>query len=124
MQESFLLVRKIESLLLDSANGKDISIPEEIGNLYEGDIDFRKLKLHLQMLLDAVKSTPLDGLAICEVTRVQTICDIFNQQSSIKALLSEVHKLFLIYFTIPVTTATAERSFQPLSVLKLTFGIQ
>ena len=27
--------------------------------MYEGDIDFRKLKLHLQMLPDAVKSTPL-----------------------------------------------------------------
>ena len=108
MQKSFLLVRKIESLLIDSANGKDVSIPKEISDLYKDDIDFRKLKLHLQMLPDAVKATPLDGIYVRKVTRVQTICDIFNEQSSIKALLSEVHKLILIYLTIPVTTATAE----------------
>lgn len=30
MQESFLLVRKIERLLLDSANGKDVSISKEV----------------------------------------------------------------------------------------------
>jgi len=33
MQGSFLLVRKIESLLIDSANGRDVSIPEEISDL-------------------------------------------------------------------------------------------
>ena len=42
----------------------------------------------------------------------------FNQQSSIKALLSEVHKLILIYLTIPVTTATAEQSFSALKRIK------
>jgi len=63
------------------------------------DIDFQKLKLHLQMLPDAVKATPLDGVYARKVTRVQTICDLFNEQSSIKALLSEVHKLILIYLT-------------------------
>lgn len=89
--------------------------------MYKDDIDFQKLKLHLQMLPDAVKATPLDGIYVRKVTRVQTICDIFNEQPSVKALLSEVHKLILIYLTIPVTTATAERS---LSVLKLTCGIQ
>ena len=118
MQESFLFVRKIETLLIDSANGKDVSIPREVSDLYKDDIDFQKLELHLQMLPDAIKCTPLDGIYIREVTRVQTICDIFNQQSSIKALLSEVHKLVLIYLTIPVTTATAERSFSALKRIK------
>ena len=70
------------------------------------------------MLPDAVKATPLDGVYVRKVTRVQTICDIFNEQSSIKALLSEVHKLILIYLTIPVTTATAERSFSTLKHVK------
>ena len=75
------------SLLIDSANGKDVLIPKEVSDLYRNDIDFRKLELHLQMLPDAVyvRSTPLDGVYVREVTRVQTSCDIFNQQSSIKA---------------------------------------
>ena len=75
MQESFLLVTKIELLIVQ------VSIPEEISDLYKEDIDFRKLKLHLQMLPDAVKSTPLDGIYVHKVTRVQTICDIFKYKS-------------------------------------------
>lgn len=47
MQGSFLLVRKIESLLIGSANGRDVSFPEEISDSYKDDIDFQKLKLHL-----------------------------------------------------------------------------
>ena len=70
------------------------------------------------MLPDTVKSSTLDGIYVREVTRVQTICDIFNQQSSIKALLSEVYKLIVIYLTIPVTTATAERIFSALKRIK------
>ena len=34
-------------------------------------IDMQKLKLHLQLLPDAIKSMPLDGIPIREVTRVQ-----------------------------------------------------
>ena len=40
------------------------------------DIDFRRLKLHLQMLPDAVKATLLDGIYVRKITRVQTICKI------------------------------------------------
>ena len=63
----FLLVRKIESLLIDSANSEDVSIPEDISDLYKDDIDFPNLKLHLQMLPDAVRATPLDGVYVCKV---------------------------------------------------------
>ena len=42
---------------------------------------------------------------------VQTLCDVFNKQTSFKTMLSEVHKLVLLYLTVPVTTATAECSF-------------
>lgn len=118
IQESFLLVRKIETILLDSANGKAVSLPQEICSLYQKDIDFPKLKLHLQMLPDAIKAKPFDGIHIREVTKIQTICDVLNDQPSVKSLLTEIHKLLLIYLTIPVTTATAERSFSALKRVK------
>jgi len=65
------------------------------------------------MLPDAVKATPLDGIYARKVTKVQTICDIFNEQSSIKALLLEVHKLILIYLSIPVTQQQLSEGFPP-----------
>ena len=69
------------------------------------------------MLLDAIKAVPLDGITIREVTRVQTLCDAFNKQTSFKTM-SEVHKLMLLYLTVPVTTATAEHSFSRLKHIK------
>ena len=79
--------------------------------MYQKDIGFSKLSQYLKMLPDAIKAGPLDGITICEVTRVQTLCDVFNKQASFKTMLSEVLKLVLLYLTVPVTTATAERSF-------------
>ena len=45
------------------------------------------------MLSDAIKSTPLNGIHIKEVTKISTICDVFNETPSMKKLLSEVHTL-------------------------------
>ena len=93
-------------------------VPQDICTIYRKDIDFNKLVLHLKMLPDAIKAVPLDGWQIHEVTKVQTICDVFNKQTSFKVMLSEVHKLVLLYLTVPVTTATAERSFSGLKRIK------
>ena len=67
--------------------------------------------VQLQMLPDAVKTTPLDGILIKQVTRIQTLCQVFNNQPRLKILLSEIHNLLRIYLTIPVTTPMAERNF-------------
>ena len=87
--------------------------------MYQKDIDFSKLSLHLKMLPDAFKAVPLDGITICEVTRVQTLCDVFNKKASFKKMLSEFHKLVLLYLTVPVTTATAEHNFSGLKRIKM-----
>ena len=114
-QDNFLLVQKIEGMLLDSANGKDVSIPPKIDQIYKDDINMERLLLYLKMLPDAIKSY---STRILEVTRVQTICDVFNENEGIKSLLTEVHKLLKIFLTIPVTTASAERSFSALKRIK------
>ena len=49
---------------------------------------------------------------------VQALCDVFNKQASFKTMLSEVHKLVLLYLTVPVTTATAQYSFSGLKRIK------
>ena len=117
-QEGFLLMRKMERLLLDSANSREVVIADEIKNLYSADIDFDKLSLQLKLLPDAIKAVPLQGIRITQVTKLQTICTVFEEQHSLKVILSEIHKLIRIYLTVPVTTATAERSFSALRRMK------
>ena len=64
-QKNFILVRSIERLLIESANGKHVALSEEIV------FDMQKLNLHLQVLPEAIKSVSLDGIPIKQVTRVQ-----------------------------------------------------
>ena len=92
-QEGFLLMRNMERLLLDSANSREVVIPDEIKNLYSADIDFDKLSLQLKLLPDAIKAVPLQGIRITQVTKLQTICTVFEEQHSLKVILSEIHKL-------------------------------
>ena len=46
-----------------------------------------------------------------QVTHVQTFCQVFNNESTHKILLIEVHKSLRIYLKIPVTNLTTERIF-------------
>ena len=61
---------------------------------YQSDIDFQKLKLHLQILPDAIKAVPLNGIQIRQVTLIQTICDVFNEQSSLKECYQKYINLY------------------------------
>ena len=110
-----MFIRTIECILIDSANGKNVSVPIKVKSLYKDDIDMEKLSLHLKMLPDAIKSS---SPCIVEVTRIKTICDVFNECQGVKKLLTEVDKLLKLFLTIPVTTATAERSFSALKRIK------
>ena len=53
-----------------------------------------------------------------EVTRIQTICHVLNDQPGVKNLLTEVHKLLWINYTILVTAASAKGSFSALICIK------
>ncbi len=43
---------------------------------------------------------------------------MLNENPTCKTLLSEVHKLLKLYYTIPVTTSSAERNFSALKRIK------
>lgn len=65
----FLFIHRMESLLIDSKNFSDMQ------KCYKNDIELQKLKIHLEMLQDAVTATPMDNyVPIKKVTRVQTLC--------------------------------------------------
>ena len=65
----------------------------EVLETYKNDIDTKKLKLHLQLLPDAINSVNLNGVPIKEVTQISTICDVFNTQPTLKSFITEIHKL-------------------------------
>ena len=53
-----------------------------------------------------------------EVTRIQSICDVFNKESSLKKFLTDIHRLLKLYLMIPVTTVSSEWSFSALKCVK------
>jgi hypothetical protein len=112
----------IETLLVTAANSTtiDLELPEEL-QLYENDIDLNKLKTQLQMLPDFVQTRNVkipNCIPIKSISNVRTICDIMNEINISKEMLSEVLKLLKIFYTIPVTTSSAERTFSALRRLK------
>ena len=121
-QKFLALPKAVEKLLLDSSQDSDetaISIPDIIVNAYSRDIDIAKLKRQLPMLPDLIKSyKSAQGLAKLHVTSMRTLADILLAVPLAKEMFSELDKLLRIYFTIPITTATSERSFSVLRRVK------
>ena len=65
-----------------------------------------------------IKTAFIGSIPVTKVTNVRTIAEAMNKSDVSKAMLSEVDKLLKLYFTFPVTTATAERSFSSLWRIK------
>ena len=53
-----------------------------------------------------------------QVTNIRTMCEAVNKTPAAKTLLGEVHKLLLMYLTLPVVSAASERTFSALRRLK------
>ena len=70
------------------------------------------LNRQLPILVDIIK----EGCpTVRKITSMHMVCDPMNSNKVYKSVASEVHKLFRLYFTIPITSSTGERTF---SVLK------
>ena len=67
------------------------------------------------MVQDMIK-TAMDG-SIKKTTNLRTIAQAMDKSNIFKNMLSEIDKLLKIYFTIPITSATAERGFSSQSLL-------
>ena len=93
----------LESVLLNAANGLNyqdqLTVVQQ--SCYKDDFNFSRLESQL-------------GPSVRKVTSVRTICDAMNAQTMYKSMLSEVHKQLRLYLTVPITTATSERTFSAL----------
>ena len=117
------MAAKMEQILLEAASGDCCTVErlEEELQIYEKDMSMVQLHLQLQMLPNLVNtrnSLRKDQPPITKITKVRTSAELLTEVEVGKNMLPEVSTLLQIYFTLPVTTATAERSFSALRRLK------
>ena len=118
-QESLKLLIEIERLLVDACNGNAGQPSRTLQELCESEIDFKRLEAQLAMLPDLVKTVNLQSVSqgqvvIRQVIAISTVCDIMNSSFFGKSMFSEVYELLRIYLTVPMTSASAERTFSTL----------
>ena len=105
---------EIEVLMIKHANGnfKD-TIPEDINNFLNDDVDLGQLQIQLCMLPDLIKTA--SNNSVKGVTNIRIIADAMLKSEMYQKMLTEIDKLLLPF---PVTTSTAERSFSTLRRIK------
>ena len=121
IKRALKILGQIESLLINACNGQVNQPSDTLESLYLADIDFQRLQVQLAMLPDLLKvvnEQDPTGIKITQVTTISTICDLVNTSSFGKSMFSEVNTLLRVYLTVPMTSATAERSFSSLRRLK------
>ena len=113
------LAALLEKTLLDAANGSFSTLPTQL-EIYNHDINTDRLIVQLKMFPELIRTYNEQNPTTCikEVTLLSTLSEIMNAVESSKKLFSEVRTLLQIVHTIPVTSATAERTFSVLRRLK------
>ena len=118
-QKSFEVLREIENIVIDSSNSKPVEPSANFQTIYSSDLHLQDLKIQLLMLPDFLNTVIKENnLGIKKITSISTLCQVFNTCYFGKTMLNQVHKLLQIYLTIPMTTATAGRTFSTLRRLK------
>ena len=116
-QEDLFIIKEIEMLMIKYSNGNfEDAVPENVNNFLKDDVDLSRLQIQLRMLPNLIKIAFNDSVK--EVTNIRTIASAMLESEVYQKMLTEIHKLLISYFTFPVTTSTAERSFSSLRRLK------
>ena len=118
-QNSLAVLHELEDILNTSCNGNVKKPSNQLCNLYSSDIDIDRLMPQLSMMPELINVFNKEsGAKVKKVTTVRAICDMRNNTSISKVMFSEMDKLLKIYLTVPVTTATAEKTFSTMRRIK------
>jgi len=111
-QEDIGVINSLESFLIDNANDNSTSMPDNLETyLKDTGFDLERLKVQVPVLPSVIKTS---SQAIKQETSVRTIVGAMAESDIYKGMLPEIDRLLKLYLTLPVTTATAERSFSSL----------
>lgn len=95
-----------------------LHVHDMVQEMYSKDFDMLRLSTHLNMLPDIVKQyNAISVTPLKKVTTVQTVCSMMNEVPGAKSLCSELDRTLKL-LTIPVTTATSERTLSVMRRLK------
>ena len=117
-QETFNFLISIEQLILDAANGQaPLHMSEELSKTLKGDVEVEQLMNELNMLNSVVKCAEP---GIGRVTSLRTVIDIFSSSAhpNMKNVYRNIHTVIRLYLTVPLSNASAERSFSALRRIK------
>ncbi|XP_046842007.1 zinc finger MYM-type protein 1-like [Xenia sp. Carnegie-2017] len=114
-QDDLFQIKCIEKLLLNSMKERGVSLDGLSNSLIDKDV----LRMQLDDLPTILGLYNADQKKkITEVTRISTIAEIFSAMPSTKKRCSEIHKLIILYYTMPLSSASCERTFSVMHRLK------
>ncbi len=113
-QEDLSLLKSIEQILLSAMKKRGVPL----SGLTSSFIDKENLKTQLDNLPTIIGLYNVEQKKITETTRISTIAQIFNAIPSAKKQCSEVHKLIMLYYTVPLASASCECAFSCMRQLK------
>ncbi|KAF0296816.1 hypothetical protein FJT64_018062 [Amphibalanus amphitrite] len=124
-QPGFLVLQLVERLIESAAAGQASPVPAELRDLYGADLNLPRLETQLKLLTTIVNDDGDCGQNLNGI--VQTLQSASESGGEVfRRLMSEVITLVRIYLTVPVSTATAERTFSTLrrtkTYLRTTMG--
>ena len=119
------MLQQVERLIQNAAAGQASPVPAELRDLYGADLDLPRLETQPKLLTTTVNDHGNCGKNMSDI--VQTVQSAIESGGEVfRRLMSEVITLLRIYLTVPVSTATAERTFSTLrrtkTYLRTTMG--
>ena len=117
-QDDLSLLKYIEELLLTSMKERGVSL-DDLSSSLTSFVDKELLKSQIDDLPTILGLYNAEHKkTITEVTRISTVAEIFSAMPSAKIRCSEIHKLIIYYYTVPLASATCERTFSAMRRLK------
>ena len=112
-QDDLALLMTIEQILVRSMMERGFPIDD----LMHPSIDREKLRVQLDDLPTVIYNVDRKK-KIASVSRISTIAEIFNSFPTTKQQCSKVDKMIKLYYTVPFTSSTCERTVSAMWRLK------
>ena len=126
-QDDLHILKVIERFILSAANNKcsetvdlvkDLNKYADIIKLNELTTEAQELHVYIKQYNNKKKKSNPSYTPVTNVTTISTVCDVMNGVSDSKESLPQIHKLLKLYLSMPLNSATAERTFSAMRRVK------